>query len=186
MTRFTIGAGLALFALVLTGCAPGEPAEPSDADSVTAPQTDAAPDGDSGSSDAVAPSDACELYAGIDVDALIGTAAGEFNSGDDECSVGAADAGQFAQSSITLGAAPAMMLFRSNFEGPLYEDCEVVDVAGLGDEAFTCLGGRASSHVVFAQGELLVIFTAGNTVVGPPADSIMMDAAQQVSANLLP
>lgn len=127
--------------------------------------------------------DPCALFVDVDIASLISTQAGDFSVGDDECSVAAVDPLEFAQASITVGDAPAMPVIRSNFDGTLYE-CEVVDVEGLGDEAFSCLGGTAASHVVFALGPYLIVFSAGNNVAGPPPDMLMMEAADQILANM--
>ncbi len=129
------------------------------------------------------PATVCDLFEGIDPAVLIGTTAGGFVGSDDECSVPAADPLEFAQASITIGVAPAIVVIRNNYEGPLYE-CPVVDIDGLGDQAFSCLGGSASSHVVFAAGEYLVIFSAGNNVAGPPSESLMLDSALQILENM--
>ena len=187
MTRLVVAVGA--MALVLAACGSGGADDPED----TAPAaTEAAQAGSGEGSDAEAPegggsitlpADICELFDGIDVAALISTTSGAFVGSDDECSVPAEDPLAFAQASITTGVAPAMIVIRSNYEGPLYE-CDVVDVDGLGDEAFSCLGGTASSSVVFAAGEHLVIFSAGNNVAGPPGDTLMLDAAQAILANM--
>lgn len=175
-------------ALVLAGCA-GNGASTTtdtiddppvtDTDTVDTEPADSG-DGDSGS---IVISDVCDLYDGIDVELLIKEAPGDFTSRDSECAVAAADAAVFAQSAITLGNAPAILVMRTSYEGPLY-DCPVEDITGLGDEAFSCLGGPATNHVVFTVGEHLVMFSAGNNVKGPPSDADFLEAAQQIYANM--
>jgi hypothetical protein len=184
MSRFTLGAGVAIVMVLLTGCSSGDSTEPPGTATAPETETEAATPSEP-SPNGAAPDDVCALYDGIDRDLLIGTAAGDLNASDDECSFGAAEPGQIAQSSISLGAAPAIEVFRTTYAGPPY-DCDVVDVSGLGDDAFSCFGGDASSNVVFAMGDVLVIFSAGNTSAGPPTDSIMLDAAQRISENLTP
>jgi hypothetical protein len=186
MVRFVVAVGA--LALVLSACGFGETEEPQA--TVTAPDVATAeaapvdpgeaPDGDAS---LTLPADVCELFDGIDPAGLMSTAAGAFDGSDDECSVGAADPTEYAQASISIGNSAAMVVFRDSYESPVY-GCSVVDIDGLGDEAFSCFGGRASSHVVFAAGEYLVMFSAGNSAAGPPADDVILDAAQQILENM--
>lgn len=188
-----IAVAVGALALVVAGCSAGDAGEADDTGSAPdAVSTEAAIAEPADSTDADAPDDGssatvpanvCDLFDGIDPASLINTAAGAFAGSDDECSVPAADPLEFAQASITIGAAPALTVLRSNYEGPVYE-CEVVDLSDLGDAAFSCLGGAASSHVVFAAGEYSVIFSAGNNTAGPPEDSLFLAAAQQIHANM--
>lgn len=178
-------------ALVLAACGADEadgPSTPEPAAEVTdsamqTPDDSAAAEEPGESVAEVAAPDPCALYVDIDVAALISTQAGDLDGSDDECSIAAADPLEFAITSVTLGDAAAMPVIRNNYEGTLYE-CDVVDVPDLGDEAFSCLRGDASSHVVFATGPYLVVFSAGNNVAGPPEDSLMMEAAAQILANM--
>lgn len=189
MRHFVIGVGV--FALALAGCTSKDNSESVNPDSaITATNAAAKTPDVPASSDArrepateAAALDPCALFEGIDIEALISTEAGGFNARARECSAGAADPGLYASASITLGKAPALPVIRNNYIGTLYT-CNVVDVEGLGDQAFSCLGNKASSHVVFAAGEYLVMFSAGNNVKGPPPDAVMMEAAQQIHANM--
>jgi hypothetical protein len=182
MTRFAYGIGIGVIALMVAGCASSGPADQPDGAAAPQTQTDTSSPGDP-AVEVAAPDDPCALYDGIDLDSLINTTAGDVSSTDDECSFGPADSGEVASSSITLGSAAAIEVFRGLYDGGAY-NCEVVDIEGLGDEAFSCFGGRASSAVVFTEGEVMVILSAGNSASGPPADSIMIDVAQQISTNL--
>jgi hypothetical protein len=189
MRQFVIGVGLV--ALALAGCTSedsGESVKPDSAKlameaAAKTPETQGSWDAQLEPVKEVAVLEPCALFDNIDIEALISTEAGGFNARARECSVGAADPGLFASASITLGKAPALPVIRNNYNAALYT-CNVVDVEALGDQAFSCLGNKASSHVVFASGEYLVMFSAGNNVKGPPPDTVIMEAAQQIHANL--
>lgn len=182
MTRFAYGIGISVIALMLAGCTSGGSTEEPERATAPQTQTQSSAPGES-AADVSAPDDLCALYDNIDRAPLISTEPGEFNATDDECSFGAAGSGEYASASIKLGHADAIKVIRGQYEGELF-NCDVVDVAGLGDEAFTCFGGRAASRVVFTEGDVMVMFSAGNSAAGPPTDSIMIDAAQQISTNL--
>ena len=189
MRQFVIGVGV--LALALAGCSSEDSSESVNPESTKtaikvaakAPDAPAFLDVQREPVTEVADLEPCALFDGIEIEALISTEAGGFNARARECSVGAADPGLYASASITLGKAPALPVIRNNYNGALYT-CNVVDVEGLGDKAFSCLGNKASSHVVFAAGEYLVMFSAGNNVKGPPPDAVMMEAAQQIRANM--
>ena len=189
MRQFVIGVGVLV--LVLAGCTSEDSSESVNPDSASTaikataktPDAPASWDAQREPFAEVAALDPCALFDNIAIEALISTEAGGFEARARECSAGAADPGLFASTSISLGKAPALPVIRNNYNGALYT-CNVLDVEGLGDQAFSCLGNKASSHVVFAAGEYLVIFSAGNNVKGPPPDVVMMEAAQQIYANM--
>lgn len=182
MVRLLVTAGV--LTLALAACSSADPeGQPLDTSAATFEAPAAAPadpgDAPGGDSSVTLPENICALLEGIDPAQLMSTAAGPFEGSDDGCSAPAADVTLFAQVSLTVGNAAALPVIRGSYEDGGYQ-CAVVDLDGLGDEAFTCLGGNASSHVVFAAGDHLMVFSAGNTVAGPPADGIIVGAAQRI------
>ncbi len=132
----------------------------------------------------IGPVEVCDLFEGLDVAGLISAAPGDrVSNDDDECTVPALDELLFAETTIRLGVAPALPVIRASYEGDAYQ-CDVVEVDDIGDGGFTCLGGRASSFVVFVAGEHLVLFSAGNSLNGAPQDDLMIESAHQVYANI--